>query len=119
MFTNKLEQLKAQLREYEDAKSLGEDIQALLDYPPFRRVVIQAYCRDSVVENMHSANDNNLPSDIRELCLRMASAPILFEQWFAAKQQIAKVASTNVEKLKMDMLREDDEEDAFDEETYQ
>ena len=118
MHKSKQEYIQAELGMYTKAKALGDDIESLMAYPPFQRAIMQAYCIDSVVENMRAQANPTLDPEIKEVCLAMAGAPALFEQWLNARKQIAHTANANIMKLRNEALKDDDDEDqdAFDSE---
>lgn len=114
MFNSEMEQMQHEYNNYENASRLGEDIELLMAYPPFQRVVLESYCVGSVVENVASSINLNLDNELRNLCTEMSRAPALFQQWLNAKQQIARVSKANMAKLKEDML-EDTKYDSYEE----
>ena len=117
MYKSRQEYISAELDSLTKAKTLAEDIESLMAYPPFQRAIMQAYCVDSVVENMRAQANPTLEPEIKELCLDMAGAPALLEQWLNARKQLGHTATANILKLRNEALKDDDEDqDAFDSE---
>lgn len=117
MYKSRQEYISAELAMYTKAKALAEDIESLLSYPPYQRAIMQAYCVDSVVENMRAQANPTLEPEIKELCLDMAGAPALLEEWLNARKQLGHAATSNILKLRNEALKDDDEDqDAFDSE---